>query len=91
MHADDDTGGGIGVFQFLADNAQADVVHPRAAVTGRDADAQEALGGHFGQQLGIKFLAAVEFLDAGRDLFGGKLARHFAHHFMFFVEQKTHR
>ena len=59
----DDAQRGVDVLQFLAGETEADVVHARAAVLGRDADAQQAEGGHLRQDRRVEAVLAVQFRD----------------------------
>ena len=69
MDALDDPERGVGTLQLLAQDREADVVHPAAAVGLRDRRAQEALLGHLrSNRLRGEASPLVPFADVGQDL-----------------------
>ncbi len=90
VHRHDDAGGAVHPLQFLAGQRQGEIVHPCSAVAHRDANAQEADGGHLGQQTAIKDLLAVELLDDGADLLLSEVAHRLADHLVFGREREVH-
>src|SRR4029079_11203330 len=64
----DDAERGIGPFELLAQDREADVVHAGAAVALRDRRAEEALLRHLPEQLAGKAAVLVPLPDAGQDL-----------------------
>src|SRR6185503_16163896 len=72
MHALNDTERGVGTLQLLAQDREAEVVHPSAAVRLRDRRAQEALLGHLLEDLAMDLALLVPFADVRQDLGLGK-------------------
>ncbi len=81
---------GVHSFQFLAGQAQGDVVHAGSSVVDRHADAQQSLGGHLGQQRAVEGLFPVVFLDFGGNFPFGELPHRLADHFVLFSECEIH-
>ena len=74
VHRHDDAQRRVDVFEFLAGQAERDVVHPGAAVLDGHRDAEQAELGHLRQDVLVEAVRAVEFLDARRNLTGAPLA-----------------
>jgi len=72
MDALDHAERGIGALQLLAQDREADVVHPRAAVRLGDRSAEEALLGHLREDLAMDLALLVPLADVGQDLGLGK-------------------
>ena len=68
MHALDDPECRVGTLQLLAQQREADVVHPTAAVVLRDRGAQEPLLGHLLEHAPGEAVAGVPLADVGQDL-----------------------
>ena len=68
----------------------AEVVHPGAAVLGRDADAQQAEVGHLGQDVGVKPVFAVQILDPRRNFARRPFADRLFEEAMFVRKAKVH-
>ena len=68
VHALDDTERRIGTLQLLAQDREADVVHPAAAVGFGDRGSEEALLPHPSEHLAVDFALRVPFADVRQDL-----------------------
>ena len=90
VHGHDHAQRGVDVLQFLAGEAEADVVHARAAVLRRHRNAEQAELRHLRQDVGIEPVLPVEILDARRDLAGAPLAHRLLEQTMFVGEGKVH-
>ncbi len=90
VYRHDDAGGAVHPLQFLAGQRQGEIVHPCSAVAHGKTNAQEADGGHLGQQAAVKRLLAVEFLDDGADLLLSEVAHRLANHLVFGREREIH-
>ncbi len=86
MYRHDDAQRGIGAFEFLADQAERDVIISLAAVAHRNADAKDAKLGHARQKFRVHLLLAIPFADDGDDLTGGEFAHHLLCLQMFFSQ-----
>src|SRR4029078_2439448 len=64
----DDTERRIGTFELLAQDREADVVHPRAAVRLGDRRTEEPLFGHPGEDLAMDLALLVPLADVRQDL-----------------------
>ena len=73
VHRDDDAQRRVDVFELLADDPEADVVHARAAVLGRNGTAQQAHLGHLRQNARVEAVLAIELADPRRHLASGPL------------------
>ena len=74
MDALDDTERGVGALELLAQDREADVVHPGAAVGLRDRRAEEAQLAHLREQLAVDLALLVPLADERDDLGLGELA-----------------
>ncbi len=79
MHREDNTRGGVGVFEFFRGQPQRNVIGPQAAVFFRNAKAKQVRTCHRRKNLRVHLLFAVEFLDVGQDNFLGQFTGHVAH------------
>ena len=62
MHRHDDAQRGVDVLELLAGEAQADVVHPGAAILLRDRDTEQSEPGHAAEDaIAIEAMLAVSF------------------------------
>ncbi len=64
----DDAERGIGTLELLAEEREADVVHPRSAVGLRDRRAEEPLLGHLREDLAMDLAVLVPLADVRQDL-----------------------
>ena len=85
VHRQDDAQRRVRVLELFARDAEADVVHARAAVLRRHADAEQPELGHLRQQAAIERVLAIELLDARRNLPRRPLARRLLDEPMLFV------
>ena len=67
MHRHDDPQRGVDVFELLADDPEADVVHAGAAVLLRHRAAEQAQLRHLRQDGRVEPVLAIELADARRD------------------------
>ncbi len=82
---------GVGPFEFLAHQAQRDVIKTLPAVAHRDIDAENAQFRHAWQDSRIHLLSAIPFTDGGNHLFFGKIAHDLLRLNMFFTQREIHR
>ena len=75
----DDTERGVGTFQLLAQDREADVVHPGAAVRLRDRRAEEPELAHLGEDLAVDLALLVPLADVRQDLGLGEGAHALLH------------
>ncbi len=79
MDALDDTERRVGTLQLLAQQGEADVVHPAAAVRLGDRRPQEALLAHLREELAVDLAGRVPLTDIRQDLRLGEGSRGIAH------------
>ena len=79
MDALDDTERGVGTLQLLAQDREAEVVHPAAAVRLGDRGAQEPELAHPREDLAMDLALLVPLADVGQDLGLGERADRLLH------------
>ena len=90
VHRQDDPHRRVGVLELFACDAEADVIHPRASILRRHADAEKPKLGHLRQERAIERVRTIELLDAGRHFARRPLARRLLDEPMLLVEIEVH-
>jgi hypothetical protein len=68
VHGENDAQRGVHILELLACETEADVIHARAAVLRRHADAQQTKLGHLSENRRVEAVLAIELANHGRHL-----------------------